>query len=63
MSKIEEEAFNKLQKIKVENEQHGIYIYDCSKCNNFILLHLPRCLHCNEINDFFSAQQISKSIE
>jgi len=39
MSKVEEEAFTRLHKIKIENEKNNIYIYECSKCSNFLMLH------------------------
>jgi hypothetical protein len=64
LSNIEEAAFNKLQQIKVDNEKNNIFIFDCVKCNYFIMLHMPTCIHCKEINAYFdSSLQVSKVIE
>eukprot|EP00350_Pseudokeronopsis_sp_OXSARD2_P009955 CAMPEP_0170549754 /NCGR_PEP_ID=MMETSP0211-20121228/7900_1 /TAXON_ID=311385 /ORGANISM="Pseudokeronopsis sp., Strain OXSARD2" /LENGTH=88 /DNA_ID=CAMNT_0010855963 /DNA_START=1650 /DNA_END=1916 /DNA_ORIENTATION=+ len=47
----------------MNNEKHFIFIYDCAKCQNFIMLHQSRCIHCNEINEFFTGLQVDRRVE
>ena len=54
MSKKEEDAFETLMRLKIENEKWGVYIYDCARCSNFLMLHQAKCLTCGDVNAFYS---------